>query len=257
MKYKILQSIGGLVHSIINLFLTRQCVVCGRELLQFEKQLCLTCLAEMPLTYFWKFKENAADAVFWGRTKIERAYPLMFFRNDYKKCLYNFKYKGDIKLGFFLGEMLGGNIKKNLYSQDEIDCIIPVPLHWRKQIKRGFNQAEIIARGIAHGYTKISRLYGTKAPLVRTHIISRKRFTKTQTQKDRLSRWRNVEDAFKISDRNLGRTLRSADTIHFLVVDDVLTTGATLEACAEILIKACKAAGKQCKVSVATLACVE
>lgn len=263
MNFKILQSISGFLHSAGNLFITRHCVVCGRELLQFEKQFCMECAAEMPLTYFWIFKNNPAEIIFWGRTRIERVFPLMFFRNDYKRCVYNVKYKGNIPLGLYLGKMLGKKIRACPDKLDTIDYIIPVPLHWRKKIKRGFNQAEIIARGIAAGYAAerttacVSGICERRKTQVLTNILKRRRFTKTQTQKDRLSRWRNVEDAFKISNHALSRELRSKNQIHFLLVDDVLTTGATLEACAGILTKACGGAGKQCKVSIATLAYVE
>lgn len=283
----------SIVESALNLFITRHCNICGRELLGFEKHFCLECFAGIPLTYFWEFKNNPAEIIFWGRAKIERVYSLMFFRNNYKRCVYDVKYKGNIPLGLYLGKMLGEKIctaeKRNTKPRANyipINYVIPVPLHWRKKLKRGFNQAEIIARGIANGLNGDStafRFSGGAVPAFKaavpararvcTQIIKRQYFTKTQTQKDRWSRWRNVEDAFKISPCGLKRCIKNINAqqkksisvtntadfclAHFLIVDDVLTTGATLEACAGILIKACAEAGIECKVSIATLAYVE
>src|SRR5574344_79219 len=196
----------SIVESALNLFITRHCAICGKELLGFEKHFCLECFAGIPLTYFWEFKNNPAEIIFWGRAKIERVYSLMFFRNNYKRCVYDVKYKGNIPLGLYLGKMLGEKIcsaaNKNNQPADNYtpaNYVIPVPLHWRKKLKRGFNQAEIIARGIARGLASgiAGGIAGGPANTkVCTQIIKRKHFTKTQTQKDRLSRWRNVEDAF-------------------------------------------------------------
>ncbi|MEG0517377.1 MAG: hypothetical protein RR555_00730 [Bacteroidales bacterium] len=252
-----------------NLFLPRSCAVCGRELLIHEQHLCLECYAGLPLTYFWNVKENPAEVVFWGRTQVERVYSLYFYVNDYRKPIHSLKYKANIGIGIYLGQMLGKKIATNynfakhgksesnkvsFCNSTPIDFIVPVPLHFRKKWKRGYNQSEIIAKGILKG---IAAEYSI--PQIIPNLLKRSHFTRTQTQKDRIHRWHNVADAFEINLRWLRKiqtekiqTEHGSHTPHILLIDDVLTTGATLEACCNILHKHIN-----CKISIATLAYVE
>ncbi len=190
----------------------------------------------MPFTYFWTFKENPAFKAFYGRVNVESVYSLFYYTDSYKKAVHSFKYHSNVRLGLWLGQMLGSKI------DEPIDYIIPVPLHYRKEWKRGFNQSHIIARGIAD--TALS------GPKVLKDILRRQTFTKTQTHKERLDRWHNVEKVFALDKRVAKRY--NLNGKHILIVDDVLTTGATIDACCQILMQ-----NFSCRISVATLAYVE
>lgn len=231
-----------------NLFLPRCCTVCGRELFIHENYLCLACYAAIPLTYFWKVKDNPAEIVFWGRTRIERTYALYYYTNHYRNLIYALKYKSNIGIGLYMGKLLGKKIAEDTIGFSIIHFIIPVPLHSRKKRKRGYNQSQIIAKGIKMG------LLNTGISPIIPNLLKRKNFTKTQTQKDRIHRWYNVADAFEINYRVVEKikNMYPGTSLNILLVDDVLTTGATLEACCNIIHK-----HLNCKISIATLAYVE
>lgn len=191
----------------------------------------------MPLTYFWTWSGNPAEERFSGRVDFVHAASLFYYRDEspYKNLIHYFKYKGRGKLGAYLGELLGEKLlQSGVY--DDVDIVIPVPLHPFKRWKRGYNQAEIIARKVAEVLRKP----------VEVSLLIRKRYTRTQTKKDAQQREINVSGAFRLRS---GYMLKGR---HILLVDDVLTTGATLGACAlEIL------GVEGCRVSFATLAFAE
>ena len=211
--------------------------MCGRILLRGERYLCLQCSSEMPLTYFWTWSGNPAEERFSGRVDFVHASSLFYYRDEspYKSLIHYFKYKGRRKLGAYLGELLGERLRQSgIY--DDVDIIIPVPLHPFKRWKRGYNQAEIIACKIAEVLRKP----------VDSSLLIRKKYTRTQTKKDALQREKNVSGAFRI------RTVYMLKGKHVLLVDDVLTTGATLGACAVEILGV-----EGCRVSFATLAFAE
>lgn len=215
----------------------RICPVCGRVLLRRERYLCLKCSFEIPLTYFWTWSGNPAEERFSGRVGFVHASSLFYYRDEspYKNLIHNFKYKGSRKLGAYMGELLGEKLLHcGIY--DDVDIIIPVPLHPFKRWKRGYNQAEIIAREVGKVLRKP----------VNASLLIRKRYTKSQTKKDALQREKNVSGAFRVRFDYLlkGR--------HVLLIDDVLTTGATLGACALEILSV-----EGCRVSFATLAFAE
>lgn len=222
---------------LLDLLFPRVCPVCGRVLLRKEKFICLECSLNLPLTYFWNWENNPAEMVFWGRLKSVKAASLFYYRegSSFKEIIHRFKYNGERKMGFYFSAILGRNM---LLSGrfDNIDYVVPVPLHPLKKWKRGFNQASVIASAIAQEL---------KVP-VKEGVLVRKKYTQTQTKRGPEERWKNVYEAFKV------RNGRFFEGKHILLIDDVLTTGATIEACGMHL-----EAIEGCKVSVATLGFVE
>ena len=224
--------------SLADLFLKRECVCCGRLLEAFESGMCTFCLAELPSSYTWTSRESPADKTFWGRTRIEKVTSLFLYKGKYRNLVYSIKYGGNIRLAARLGKMLGDAI-----AEEDIDFIVPVPLHPRKKRRRGYNQSEQICRGLLRSLRKKN-----SAVRLETRVLQRTSFTKTQTLKDRIDRWDNVRNAFRVNGRRLEKLTRDKSSPHFLIVDDVLTTGATLDACATHLHNSCS-----CRISVATL----
>jgi ComF family protein len=198
--------------------------------------LCVSCVYHLPRTNYWKEAGNAIEQLFWGKLRIEHACALFFFGKGsrYRKLLHKLKYNGKKEIGIEMGRRLGMELK-NAPLYQSIETIIPVPLHPKKQHKRGYNQSEQIARGIAEitGWS------------IDCKSVTRKIFTDTQTRKTRMERWENVSEVFTVTDAG------ALAGKHVLLVDDVITTGATIEACAQQLLHA-----GNCKVSVAALACV-
>lgn len=192
----------------------------------------------MPYSYQWCYKEGTAEESFSAKVPLERQYSLFFYRDNYKKIIYAIKYASSTRLARVMGRELGERIGGN----SSIDYIVPVPLHWRRKLKRGYNQSQLIAEGILQGMSACS---AAKLPCMASGSLRRCRFTQTQTAKDKESRALNVQNAFALS----GREYEGLYDAHILLVDDVLTTGATLQACALLLHS-----HYRCRISIATLA---
>ena len=220
------------------LFFPKRCIVCNRPLVGGERYLCIPCRADMPYSYQWCYKEGAAEESFSAKVPLERQYSLFFYRDNYKKIIYAIKYASSTRLARVMGRELGERIGGN----SSIDYIVPVPLHWRRKLKRGYNQSQLIAEGILQGMSACS---AAKLPCISSNALRRCRFTQTQTAKDKESRALNVQNAFALS----GREYEGLYDAHILLVDDVLTTGATLQACALLLHS-----HYRCRISIATLA---
>lgn len=224
-----------LIYDLLNFFFPVYCPVCGTPMSVRKLVLCLPCELKMPLARYVSNPENPVAQLFWGRTKIEAA--TSFFRfekgSKYQKLLHLLKYNGEKKVGIFLGKLLGTELKDTLYGQ--CDYIIPVPLHRKKKRKRGYNQSEIIAIGL-------SSILDIP---VMTNILYRTSFTSTQTKKTRFERFLNVEHVFTLKPQNITK-----ENCSILLIDDVVTTGSTLEACVETLLQK-----EGVKVYVATVAC--
>ncbi len=210
------------------------CEVCRTPLVKGEKTICLKCLADMPYTTFHNEPENMICQLFWGKIRIEMATALFYFAKGsrYRKLLHRLKYNNRPEIGIVLGRELGARIG-NSKCFEKIDYIVPVPLHSSRQKQRGYNQSEKIGIGISQV---------TQIPVFSGAII-RNTATQTQTRKNREERWKNVSGKFSIPNEN---TLFDK---HILLVDDVITTGSTIEAVATELLKV-----KGLKISLAVLA---
>ena len=217
------------------LFYPKLCGACDVPLAKGEAHLCFNCRLEMPFTNFESFRENPVEKMFNGRVHLEFATSLLFFTKGEKvqNILHNIKYNEQKELAIYLGRIFGERLQNNPYLND-VTTIIPVPLHPKKQQLRGYNQTELFAEGMS----EVLNLD------VITNAVIRDINTETQTRKSRTERWENVEKAFAV------KKPKSLEHKHVLLIDDVLTTGATLEACAQTILS-----NANCKVSVATVAC--
>ncbi|MFN3556609.1 MAG: ComF family protein [Bacteroidales bacterium] len=212
--------IGHYLRDFFGLFYPRLCYACNVALISNEECICSFCSHQLPETQLHQERENKFTQIFWGRVDIETATALFYFQKGGKvqKLMHQLKYKGKTDVGNYLGRMLGHRIRQNPLW-DPVEMIVPVPMHPRKQHQRGYNQSEVIARGISQV---------TGKPLI-THQLIKTEKTQTQTRKARFNRWKNVETVFRVKDENVFRSK------NVLLVDDVITTGSTLEACAQQL----------------------
>lgn len=215
------------------LFFPRICPSCNDALVKGEEHICLHCSINLPYTKFESFRGNPVEQVFEGRLPLYFATSLLFFskHEGVQNIMHQIKYNNQKELAVYIGKLLGERLM-TLHQQKNIDAIIPVPLHPKKQHQRGYNQSDYIAQGI-------NEVLNTK---IINHYLIREANNESQTKKNRMERWTNVEKVFQINPS----TKISGN--HFLLVDDVLTTGATLEACALTLKN-----NINCELSIATL----
>lgn len=224
-----------LLNHIINLFYPQVCPACGNLLMQNEETVCLSCRYLLPKTMYEKNADNPLAQSFWGQVNFNAVTAEFFFSKTGKvqHLLHQLKYQGNKDAGFFLGQQLGESIKDSELFQG-IDYIIPIPLHPKKEHLRGYNQSLVISQGVEDK---------TNIPIMRD-CLARKVFTSTQTKKSRDERWENVKDIFEI------RNHKMLENKHVLIIDDVLTTGATLLAAGKTLSQI-----HNIKMSAATAAC--
>lgn len=206
----------------ISLLFPRLCYACGNHLLRNENLICTECYVVIPRTNYHCVEDNPVAQLFWGRCIIEKAAAFSYYNKGsrIRNLIHNLKYKGIREIGYELGKIYGVSLKASGFTND-IDLIIPVPLHQVKKRIRGFNQSESISLGIADA----ACLPVDIKSLVRTVVSA------TQTKRSRYERWTNVEGIFKVIDPQtiLGK--------HVLLVDDVITTGSTIESCTNELLK--------------------
>lgn len=219
---------------LFNLMYPNLCLVCGENLQKSEQHLCLDCLCGIPKTNHHLIPNNPIEKRFWGKAPVFRGTAFFYFQkgSPFQKLLHSLKYKGNKEIGQFLGKYAAVDL---LDSDDfkSIDIIIPVPLHPKKFKIRGYNQSEWIGKGLSEILEKPQD----------TTTLRRIRENTTQTKKSVFERYENTEGIFEITDKT---TLAGK---HVLLVDDVLTTGSTLEACIRVLIEIA-----DIKISIFTLA---
>ena len=219
--------------SLLHLAFPHVCEGCGTDNLQAEHLLCLRCLSSLPSTNFHMHPNNPIEKIFWGRIAITSATAQYYFTKEsmMQHLMHQFKYKGNKDVGIYLGKLMGwAMLESNRFSY--IDALVPLPLHKSKEHKRGYNQATLLCEGIASVLNK---------PVLRG-AVTRPQQTETQTKKGRVQRWQNIEGKFLLANETV------IENKHVLLVDDVITTGATLESCGREILKA-----KNVQLSIATL----
>ncbi len=208
--------------SLAGLFFPERCAVCGQTLQRQEEVLCTACYYKLPVTGFHQMAENPVSDIFQGRLPVVSATSFLFFSKGgaTQQLVHQLKYKGKKAVGLYLGRLLGNQLNETPFFR-EADFIVPVPLHPKKEHVRGYNQSLLIAEGMA------MRL---PARVIKD-VLFRKVHSATQTKKSRYERWENVKDIFEV--RKGGRLKGK----RIILVDDVITTGATLEACGKTLLQ--------------------
>jgi len=226
--------IKNIFSAAVHLFYPHLCIGCGSDLLPAHELLCFQCIHELPHSGYESMPGNPVEKIFYGRTHLDAGHAGFYFAKGglIQQLIHELKYKGNKEAGLYLSRLMG---ERMLYSGRfrGIAFIVPLPLAPEKEYRRGFNQAGLICNGLSEAMN---------IPVLRKNII-RIRNTETQTKKHRAERWENVSGSFFVNDPDL---LRGK---HILLVDDVITTGATLEACAAAI---CAAA--DIRISIAALA---
>lgn len=220
---------------VFRLFFPPSCDVCGEPLAEGDDFICNSCRWDIPLTGYWNEPGNPVAGRFYGMLPVVQASSFYNFVHDsgFRELIHKFKYKGGWRTAEKIGFWYGSELKDSKMYGD-IDVIVPVPLHRRKLLKRGYNQSAYLAKGISRALSK---------PMDGRTVV-RTVHNPSQTQLDKEERWDNVRGIFSVT--NPGKL----EGKHILLVDDVLTTGATLISCGEAILKHCP----DCRISIAVLA---
>jgi ComF family protein len=218
---------------LFHLFYPHNCIGCGSDVIDKENFICLECINDLPHTNFAMHANNPVEKKFWGRLALTSAMSQFYFSkvSIIQNIIHEFKYRGNRDAGLYLGSLIGQSLLNS--NRFDVDVIIPIPLFEKKEKQRGFNQAAVLCKGISDAMN-ISVL---------ENIVTRIVHTETQTKKHRAERWQNVEKSFSVTKPEL------LEDKHVLLVDDVITTGSTLEACGQQILKVNGA-----RLSIATLA---
>jgi len=207
---------------IFNIFFPEVCLCCHDYLSNNEATVCITCRHDLPLTSFSIEKNNLVEKSFYGRIPIKDATTLFYFlkKGKVQQLIHELKYNKQQQVGTFIGNWLGEEMAESNRFKN-INYIIPVPLHRKKLKTRGYNQVTTFGESLAK---KLNIEY-------KDDILVKISSTKTQTKKLRLDRWKNVQELFVVQNKfNL-------ENKHILLIDDIITTGSTLEACCKAFTK--------------------
>jgi ComF family protein len=229
-----LPKLSSWIDPVFWLYFPKNCPACGRPLRLFGANICGRCSQNLPETHFFEAPRNPIEKIFYGRLPINAGAAAWYFHKNsaLQALLFQLKYKSNKDVGLFIGKQMGALLAAS-ERFSSIDALVPVPLHPQALSKRGFNQAALICEGIGQVWHK---------PVL-TGAIARTKHTSTQTKQTRAERWDNMENAFTIKDPT------SINGKHLLIIDDVITTGATIEACGKTLLTI-----KDVRVSVAAAA---
>ncbi len=208
--------------ALTHLFYPHICAGCGSDALPAGSELCLSCIYELPVTDFEVHADNPVEKIFAGRLRVAAAGAHCYFskKSSIQHLLHQLKYGGNRALGHQLGTIMGTALARSMRFND-VDLIVPMPLFAARERRRGYNQAELLCGGIA-------AIMGM--PVCNT-LVYRSESTETQTRKNRVERWINMQGKFRVPVDSV------IQNRHLLLVDDVVTTGATLEACGSVLLK--------------------
>ena len=225
------------VADFVSLLFPGLCAACRESLVANEHLVCTDCRFNLPFTNFHLQPDNIVAQQFWGKLQLQGAYALYYFSKGGKiqNLMHQFKYKGVKQIGNLLGNIAGDQLVKNDIF-NSVDLIIPVPLHKKRMLQRGYNQSACFAEGLAEKLCAV----------VEINNLVRETSTETQTHKSRFARFENMQEVFIV--KNPERLINK----HVLLVDDVITTGSTLEACGAELLKI-----NGVKLSIATIAYAE
>ncbi len=234
MQTPYLPKFSSWIDPVFWLYFPKNCPACGRPLRLFGANICGRCSQNLPETHFFEASNNPIEKIFYGRLPINAGAAAWYFHKNsaLQTLLFQLKYKSNKDVGLFIGKQMGALLAAS-ERFSSIDALVPVPLHPQAHNKRGFNQAALICEGIGQVWHK---------PVL-TGAIARTKHTSTQTKQTRAERWDNMENAFTIKDPT------SINGKHLLIIDDVITTGATIEACGKTLLTI-----KNVRVSVAAAA---
>lgn len=210
-----------MLNDFVSLLFPRVCSTCGTPLIGEEQIICLHCKSDLPYARFGAQRDSPLAKLFWGRLDLDWVTSGFIFERESKlqKLIHDMKYRGSADTGLELGKMLGTELINNKLADS--DVILPIPIHNAKKRVRGYNQAELIANGVGE-------VLGIE---VRNDVLVRKQNTGSQTKKGRISRWQDLQSVYGLKKNvnlNAGKVL---------LIDDVITTGATIEACAKQLLQ--------------------